>query len=88
MTLVLSPDAGNYLPELPTAALDPPLYNLECANANDPYSCAAKTNILSYFLYKGGQDGPDAKVARVGGMTRGESPYGCGTALLALALLA
>jgi hypothetical protein len=69
LTLVLSPDAGNYLPELKTADLNPPLYNLECPNAKDPYSCAAKTNILSYYLYKGGHDGPDAKVARVGGMT-------------------
>ena len=68
ITLVLSPDAGNYLPELQTAIVDQPLYTLECVNATQPYSCAAKTDILSYFLYKGGQDGRDAKVARVGGM--------------------
>jgi hypothetical protein len=79
LTLVLSPDAGNYLPELPTTILDQPLYNIECANAanasgpEDPYSCAAKTNILSYFLHKGGKDGPNAKVARVGGMTAASS---------------
>jgi hypothetical protein len=76
LTLVLSPDAGNYLPELPTTILDQPLYNIECANAanaggpQDPYSCAAKTNILSYFLHEGG---PNAKVARVGGMTSASS---------------
>jgi hypothetical protein len=69
VTLVLSPDAGNYLPELQTTILDKPLYELECVPAKDPYSCAAKANILSDFLYKGGGDGPNAKAARVGGMT-------------------
>jgi hypothetical protein len=69
VTLVLSPDAGNYLPELQTTILNQALYNLECRTAKDPYSCAAKTNILSGFLFKGGRGGPNAKAARVGGMT-------------------
>ncbi|MBS1856953.1 MAG: hypothetical protein JST11_16410 [Acidobacteria bacterium] len=68
VTLVISPDAGNFLPELPTPALDTSLNGLECASSKLPYSCAAKTNIISYFLYDY-QLAPNAKATRVGGMT-------------------
>jgi hypothetical protein len=68
VTLALSPDAGNYLPELQTTILNQALYNLDCASAAYPFSCAAKTDILSYFLYNY-TDGPNAKATQVGGMT-------------------
>ena len=74
ITLVLSPDAGNYLPEIPSPPAPPTepdnqaLFNLDCLSSVLPDSCAAKTDILSYFLYNH-TTGPNAKATQVGGMT-------------------
>jgi len=89
ISLVLSPDAGNYLPELPPTGLptniqDPPLYALDCALTTFPDSCAAKTNILSYFLYHY-TDGPNAKVTQVGGMTAA-SPVDAAVSILGIGI--
>jgi len=67
ITLVLSPDAGNYLPELPTIPDNTTLNSLDCGSAVLPNSCAAKANIINYFLYNY-EGGLNAKATRVGGM--------------------
>ena len=72
VTLVLSPDAGNYFPEMPTLVQDQPLFAKDCTpHKEDAESCAAKTDVLSYFVSK---VGPNSKATRVGGMTA-SSPH-------------
>lgn len=72
ITLFLSPDAGNDLPEFGqnvTPHPDNTLFTQDCAGAakkNDPMSCEAKTEILSYFV---SVSGPNGKATEVGGMT-------------------
>jgi hypothetical protein len=76
MTLVLSPDAGQDLPEFakqnknPVAVhSDNTLWITDCnglTQDNQPRSCEAKTEILSYFVTV---DGPNGKSTQVGGLT-------------------
>jgi len=74
VTLFLSPDAGNDLPEFTqgptlTVHLDNVLWAKDCnGDTPDDYprSCEAKTEILSYFITVAG---PNLKATRVGGMT-------------------
>jgi len=67
VTLVLSPDAGNYFPEMPTVVTDPDLFAKDCTpHKGDAESCGAKTDVLSYFVSK---VGPNSKATRTGGMT-------------------
>src|SRR5581483_10434168 len=72
VTLILAPDAGNDWPN-PSGPLhtptDPSLYTTECsANGNNTMSCAAKTEVIEYFLAASGSNG---KATQVGGMTAG-----------------
>jgi hypothetical protein len=69
VTLVLSPDAGNYFPEWPTTVTSEAkhLFEKDCTlHKEDVDSCAAKTDILSYFVTK---VGTNSKATRTGGMT-------------------
>ncbi len=74
VTLFLSPDAGNDLPEFTqgptlTVHLDNTLWAKDCNGPTPddyPRSCEAKTEILSYFITVAG---PNFKATRVGGMT-------------------
>jgi len=70
VTLFLSPDAGNDLPELGTEVKPHPdnkLYVRDCKSATkNPISCEAKTEVLSYFVSVAG---PNGKATQVGGMT-------------------
>jgi hypothetical protein len=64
VTLFLSPDAGQDLPELPA---DPSkLFHEDCSTTPSPMSCEAKAEILSYFVTVAGRN---AKATQVGGMT-------------------
>ncbi len=71
ITLFLSPDAGNDLPEFSqnvTPHPDNTLFTQDCSDAvqkNDLMSCEAKTEILSYFVSVNGSNG---KATEVGGM--------------------
>lgn len=70
VTLFLSPDAGNDLPEFPVPLMvhsDNTLWAVDCPSATaSPMSCEAKTEILSYFVRA---QGPNGKSTQVGGMT-------------------
>ena len=67
VTLVLSPDAGNYFPKLPTVVTNIDLFAKDCTpHSADAESCGAKTDVLSYFVSK---VGPNSKATRTGGMT-------------------
>ena len=76
ITLTLFPDGGNAFPE-PAAPVvvapdDQNLFAIDCANAPaNQVSCAAKTEIITYFLKAGGRN---AKSTAVGGMTAGSPP--------------
>ena len=82
LTLVISPDLGNDLPEFrnnPIRTIHPDniLFAQDCKDAiaaaaaplptdTDFRSCEAKTEILSYFVTV---SGPNAKATQVGGLT-------------------
>ncbi len=70
VTLFLSPDAGNDLPEFSekvTPHPDNTLFAQDCKNAPGVVmSCEAKTEILSNFVTV---EGPNRKATQVGGMT-------------------
>ena len=70
VTLFVSPDAGNDLPEFSenvTVHHDNTLFAQDCKNAPGVVmSCEAKTEILSNFVTV---DGPNRKATQVGGMT-------------------
>lgn len=68
VTLVVTPDIGDDMPEigtLPTQDESAPLWNLDCA-WNQTVSCEAKAQILANFV---AAQGPNAKATDVGGMT-------------------
>jgi len=72
VTLILGPDAGNDWPNPPGPVQTPTdqwLYTTECsANASNAMSCAAKTEVIQYFL---DASGPNGKATQVGGLTAG-----------------
>jgi hypothetical protein len=73
ITLVISPDDGDALPEQPYPVSVHPdnfLYGVDCSTSNDPMSCEAKTEILSYFAHAQGRN---EKSSQVGGMTAGSN---------------
>lgn len=74
LTVYLAADAGNDLPEYPYTPPPHPtwLFEDDCTEAADyPMSCAAKTNVLLYFL---GRAAEDRKATLVGGMTASDPP--------------
>jgi len=72
VTLILGPDAGNDWPNPPGPVHTPTdqwLYTTECsANSNNAMSCAAKAEVIEYFI---GASGPNGKATQVGGLTAG-----------------
>jgi hypothetical protein len=73
ITLVISPDDGDALPEQPYPVSVHPdnfLYAVDCSTSSDPMSCEAKTEILSYFARAQGRN---EKSSQVGGMTAGSN---------------
>ena len=79
LTLILSPDAGDALPEFkeqnpsvpPPPVYDQALFEIDCSDAisgakTDLRSCEAKTEIITHFL---NVPGFNAKSTEVGGMT-------------------
>ncbi len=72
ITLFISPDAGNDMPEFSESR--PPhsdnfLFGVDCASINNEVmSCEAKTDVISYFVRA---EGPNRKSTQVGGMTAG-----------------
>jgi len=70
VTLFLSPDSGGDMPELPAVIHYTKLFNVDCSTSNQPLSCGAKTEVLSYFL---SANGPNAKSTQDGGMTAARS---------------
>ena len=73
ITLVISPDSGDDLPEQPYPVHVHPdnfLYGVDCSTSDDLMSCEAKTEILSYFAEA---RGPNEKGSQVGGMTAGSN---------------
>jgi hypothetical protein len=70
VTLFLSPDSGGDLPELPSVIHDIALFNVDCSTSNQPLSCGAKTEVLSYFI---SARGPNEKATQDGGMTASRS---------------
>jgi hypothetical protein len=73
ITLVISPDDGDALPELSTSVAvhaDNFLYDVDCSKSDYPVSCEAKTDILSYFAQARGDN---EKSSQVGGMTAGSN---------------
>ncbi|MGA7341908.1 MAG: hypothetical protein WBX18_14990, partial [Terracidiphilus sp.] len=74
ITLVISPDAGNALPEFPGPVNVHPgntLFAVDCSSSQTPMSCEAKTEILTYFV---AAQGRNEKASEVGGMTAGSPP--------------
>jgi hypothetical protein len=76
VTLVISPDDGDALPEQPYPVhvhRDNFLYGVDCSTATtDQMSCEAKTEILSYFVAARGRN---EKSSQVGGMRAGSNIY-------------
>ena len=73
ITLVISPDDGDALPEQPYPVSVHPdnfLNGVDCSTSNYPMSCEAKTEILSYFVRAQGRN---EKSSQVGGMTAGSN---------------
>ena len=73
ITLVISADDGDALPEQSSPVYVHPdnfLYSLDCSTSNEPMSCEAKTEILSYFAEAKGRN---EKSSQVGGMTAGSN---------------
>lgn len=72
ITIVSNPDAANDFPEQPYPVVvhpDNTLYAIDCSTATqNPMSCEAKTEILSYFVTVRGRN---RKSSQVGGMTAG-----------------
>jgi hypothetical protein len=69
ITLILSPDSGDDLPEYGDNVLGDPgwLFDADCSEDTEyPMSCSAKTDVLSYFLAR--KTG-NRKATDVGGMT-------------------
>jgi hypothetical protein len=83
VTLFLSPDAGNDMPEYSETRpphRDNTLFAVDCGSVNNEVmSCEAKTDVLSYFVTA---YGPNQKSTQVGGMTAGslETPGDIGVA--------
>jgi hypothetical protein len=83
ITLFISPDAGNDMPEY--SETRPPhhdnfLFVVDCGSINtEEMSCEAKTDVISYFVRA---FGPNEKSTQVGGMTAGslETPGDIGIA--------
>lgn len=74
ITLIVSADAGNDLPEFSDTIPAHPdaLYAVDCsAVKNEIMSCEAKTEILAYFV---SVRGPNGKATEVGGMTASSLP--------------
>jgi hypothetical protein len=80
VTLFLGPDAGQDLPEFKTQNTssivvhnENTLWATDCngpAQTNQPRSCEAKTEILSYFVTVAG---PNGKATQLGGLTAGNA---------------
>ena len=80
VTLFLGPDAGQDLPEFKAQNMNPivvhndnTLWAADCngpTQDNQPRSCEAKTEILSYFVTVGG---PNGKATQLGGLTAGNA---------------
>jgi hypothetical protein len=73
VTLVISADDGDALPELSDSVTVNPdnfLYDVDCSKSDYPVSCEAKTEILSYFARARGDN---EKSTQVGGMTAGSN---------------
>lgn len=72
ITIVSNPDAADDFPEQPYPVVvhpDNTLYAVDCSSATqNPMSCEAKTEILSYFVTARGRN---RKSTQVGGMTAG-----------------
>lgn len=72
ITIVSNPDAADDFPEQPYPFVvhpDNTLYAVDCSSATqNPMSCEAKTEILSYFVTARGRN---EKSTQVGGMTAG-----------------
>jgi hypothetical protein len=71
LTLVLTPDASNDLPEFPSnpwqkSPFTSPVYPIDCTTTKTPRSCEAKAEIISYFITA---TGPNRKATLVGGLT-------------------
>jgi hypothetical protein len=71
LTLILTPDAGDDLPEFeknsdPLPPFTSPIYPVDCSAAIYPRSCEAKAEIISYFITAPGSNG---KATLVGGLT-------------------
>jgi hypothetical protein len=71
VTLVLTPDAGDDLPEFKKnhwqgSPFTSPVYPVDCSTAKYPRSCEAKAEIISYFI---AATGPNGKATLVGGLT-------------------
>ncbi len=72
ITIISNPDAANDFPEQPYPVFvhpDNTLFAVDCSTATqNPMSCEAKTEILSYFVTARGRN---RKASQVGGMTAG-----------------
>ena len=72
ITIISNPDAADDFPEQPYPVVvhpDNTLFAVDCSTAKqNPMSCEAKTEILSYFVTAGGRN---QKSSQVGGMTAG-----------------
>jgi hypothetical protein len=71
LTLVLTPDASNDLPEFidnpwQKSTFTSPVYPVDCSTTQTPRSCEAKAEIISYFITATGDNG---KATLVGGLT-------------------
>ena len=68
VSLNLTPDAGNALPEFSSALPPnlPALYNSDCSATIDVMSCEAKVEIITYLI---DARGPNGKSTQVGGLT-------------------
>jgi hypothetical protein len=83
VTLFLSPDSGNDMPEYSETMpphRDNTLFGVDCSSVNNEVmSCEAKTEVISYFVRA---IGPNQKSTQVGGMTAGslETPGDIGIA--------
>jgi hypothetical protein len=71
LTLVLTPDASNDLPEFTNnrwqkSPFTSPVYPVDCSKSKTPRSCEAKAEIISYFI---AATGPNRKATLVGGLT-------------------
>lgn len=71
ITLFISPDAANDWPEPSGPATSNALSAIDCSAAKaNPVACAAKAEVISYFV---DARGPNAKSTQVGGLTASSS---------------